>query len=282
VLAIHVPIVLAGLLGGGVAPAPASAFAAPRIIMLHGGSLTEPIYLTNWWENLQMMAAISQHAPFRRSDIDTTGSIQVAMFWSGPDWDAYAQNPARLAELRRHLGSAQRAALYLPPRSAAPLLDYFSAATDPSVRTISPVGLAILHKAGLPMPGVGDSLLVAGAITAFHESLANGDSAAALKWLTADVVILEAGTRETLQQYRDHHLGADIQYARSTRTTRGPINVTVSGNAAWAESTSENSRTVEGRVTRSSGAELMVLSRTSEGWRIRAIHWSSRTRRAEG
>lgn len=281
-LTIHLPLVLVGLLAGPV-PAPvAGTFAAPRIIMLHGGSLPEPIYLTNWWENLQMMGAINGHAPVRRSEIDTTGSIQVAMFWSGPDWDAYAQNPARLAELRRHLGSAQRAALYLPPRSAVPLLDYFSAATDPSVRTISPVGLAILHKAGLPLPGVGDSLLVAGAIAAFHESLATGDSAAALKWLAADVVILEAGTRETLQEYRDHHLGADIQYARSTRTTRGPINVTISGDAAWAESTSENSRTVEGRVTRSSGAELMVLSRTPVGWRIRAIHWSSRTRRAEG
>lgn len=125
----------------------------------------------------------------------------------------------------------------------------------------------------------GDSLLVVEAVTAFHQALTNGDSTAALGWLAPDVVILEAGTRETLQEYRDHHLGADMAYARSTRTIRGPINVKISGDAAWAESTSENTRTVEGRTTRSSGAELMVLTRSAQGWRIRAIHWSSRTRR---
>jgi ketosteroid isomerase-like protein len=279
---IQVPIFLAGLLGGAVPRAPAPEFAAPRIIMLHGGSLQEPVFLTNWWENLALMGAIGEHAPVRRSSIDTTGSIQVAMFWNGPDWEAYARSPARLPELLRHLDMAQRGALYLPPRTTAPLLDYWSAASDPSVRTISAVGLAILSKAGLPLPGVSDSVLVAAAITAFHSALSTGDSMAALSWLADDVVVLEAGTRETRQEYRDHHLGADIQYARSTRTTRGPIAVRVVGDVAWAESTSENTRTVEGRTTRSSGAELMVLSRTAKGWQIRAIHWSSRTRRAEG
>ena len=76
-----------------------------------------------------------------------------------------------------------------------------------------------------------------------------------------DVVVLEAGTRETRQEYRDHHLGADMQYARSTRTTRGPIHVTVVGDVAWAESTSESSRTVEGRTVLSSGGSTRRLCR---------------------
>ena len=36
------------------------------------------------------------------------------------------------------------------------------------------------------------------------------------------------------------------------------------------------------RQVNSSGAELMVLSRTPQGWRITAIDWSSRTRRPPG
>ena len=278
-IALHVPVLVASIFTGTPSPAaPVEAFASPRIIVLHGGSLQQPVYLTNAWENLQLMLAISEHAPVFRSSIDTTGAIQVAMFW-GTVWEGHARDAARLPQLLNSLASAQQAALYLPPRATAPFLDYYSAATDPSVRRIAPLGLALLHKAGVPLPGVSDSTLVAAAITAFHAALTNGDSTGALSWLAPDVVVLEAGTRETRQEYRDHHLGADMQYARSTRTTRGPINVTVMGDAAWAESTSENSRTVEGRTTRSSGAELMVLSRTPQGWRIRAIHWSSRTRR---
>jgi ketosteroid isomerase-like protein len=213
--------------------------------------------------------------------VDTAGAIHEAMYWNGPDWEGHARNPDRLPELMQHLDKAQRGALYLPPQSTVPLLDYYSAQSNPGLRSISAIGLAILQRGGVPIPGSPDSVMVAATVTAFHASLADGDSTGALRWLAADAVILEAGTRETRQEYRDHHLGADMQYARSTRTDRGPIRVTVAGDAAWAESTSENSRTVEGRTSRSSGAELMVLSRTTHGWQIRAIHWSSRTRRAD-
>jgi hypothetical protein len=33
------------------------------------------------------------------------------------------------------------------------------------------------------------------------------------------------------------------------------------------------------RAVNSVGAELAVLTRAGDGWRIRAIHWSSRARR---
>ena len=278
-LTIQVPIFLAGLLGGALTEAPDADFAAPRIIMLHGGSLERPVYLTNWHQNLTFMGAIASTAPVARSSVDTANAIQVAMFWRGPDWEAYARDSARLPELIRHLDHAQRAALYLPPQSTAPLLDYHTAASNPGLRTISPLGLAILHRAGVHLPGLTDSTLVVAAVTSFHGALASGDSASVMGWLAPDAVVLEAGTRETRQEYRDHHLGADMAYARSTRSTRSPIRVTVVGDVAWAESTSENSRTTDGRTTLSSGAELMVLSRGDKGWRIRAIHWSSRTRR---
>jgi ketosteroid isomerase-like protein len=59
-------------------------------------------------------------------------------------------------------------------------------------------------------------------------------------------------------------------------STRGEPTVTVSGDVAWVVSTSRTTGTYRERQINSAGAELMVLSRTPEGWRIRAIHWSSR------
>ena len=41
--------------------------------------------------------------------------------------------------------------------------------------------------------------------------------------------------------------------------------------------TSRTTGTYRERAINSAGAELMVLSRTADGWNIRAIHWSSRS-----
>ena len=123
-----------------------------------------------------------------------------------------------------------------------------------------------------------DSAAVAHTVEQFHAALAAGDSAAALALLTPDAVILESGGMETRAEYRSHHLPADIDFARAVQTRRAPGRVAVQGNAAWAASTSSAEGTFRGRAVNSSGAELMVLARTPEGWRIAAIHWSSRTR----
>lgn len=123
-----------------------------------------------------------------------------------------------------------------------------------------------------------DSAAVARTVAAYHDALARGDSAAALRLLAPDAVILEAGGRETLAEYRSHHLAADIEFARAVPSRRDPVQVTLAGNVAWAASTSETRGSFNGRAIDSRGAELMVLTRTSSGWVIRAIHWSSRTR----
>jgi ketosteroid isomerase-like protein len=125
-----------------------------------------------------------------------------------------------------------------------------------------------------------DSSSAAGTVHAFHDALARGDSAVALALLAPDVAILESGEVETLSAYRAHHLPADIDYARAVPSTSSPFQVTVQGDVAWAVSTSETKGTFRGRPIDSVGAELMILSRTAAGWRIRAIHWSSRRRTA--
>lgn len=129
-------------------------------------------------------------------------------------------------------------------------------------------------------PAAPDSAAVAATVEGYHRALAAGDSAAALAVLAPDVVILESGGAESLGEYQSHHLAGDIAFARGTRTTRSPVRVLVRGDAAWATSTSTVVGTFRGRPVNSAGAELMVLTREPAGWRIAAIHWSSRARRA--
>ena len=123
-----------------------------------------------------------------------------------------------------------------------------------------------------------DSADVARAVEGFHQALERGDSSAALALLAADATILESGGSESVAEYRSHHLPADIEFTRAIRETRGPIRVTVRGDAAWTVSTSSARGEFKGRPVNSAGAELMVLTRSSGGWRIAAIHWSSRRR----
>ena len=124
-----------------------------------------------------------------------------------------------------------------------------------------------------------DSSDVVAVVARFHEALATGDSARALAVLALDVMILESGSIETRDEYRAHHLPADIQFARAVPSTRTVTRVTVQGDVAWLVSSSVTQGQNNGRAVNSAGAELVVLRRTTLGWQISAVHWSSRSRR---
>jgi ketosteroid isomerase-like protein len=124
-----------------------------------------------------------------------------------------------------------------------------------------------------------DSAAVVGVVHQFHGALAAGDSATVLRLLQDHATILETGQAETKQEYRSHHLPADIAFARAVPRESGPIRVEVRGDVAWATSTSVARGSYRDRDVNSQSAELMVLERTAGGWRIAAIHWSSRTLR---
>lgn len=114
-------------------------------------------------------------------------------------------------------------------------------------------------------------------VEAFHDALGRGDSTAALRLLAPGALILEAGGLESRDEYRAHHLPGDIAYARSVSSQRDEPEVIVAGDVAWVVGTSRSSGMFRDRAVNSANAELVVLSRNGEGWRIRAIHWSSRT-----
>ena len=130
------------------------------------------------------------------------------------------------------------------------------------------------HAFAQPAPA--DAAAVEATVRGFHQALASGDAKGALRLLAADAVILESGDRETRDEYAAHHLSADIEFARAVPMQRGPLQVSVNGNTAWAVSTGTLKGTFQARAIDMAMAELMVLSRTASGWEIRAIHWSSR------
>jgi uncharacterized protein (TIGR02246 family) len=133
-------------------------------------------------------------------------------------------------------------------------------------------------SASLNVQAPSDSTDVIAVVRRYHAALAAGDSATALALLAPDAVIMESGGVQTREEYRAHHLPADIGYARGVRSERSDIRVIVRGDVAWASSTSTTQGAYRGRQINSRGAELMILSRESDGWSIRAIHWSSRNR----
>lgn len=121
-----------------------------------------------------------------------------------------------------------------------------------------------------------DSAAILATVAGFHAALAAGDSTGALALLAPDAIILESGELESRAEYAAHHLGADIEFARAVPSLRMTTLVRQEGGIAWVAAISTARGTFRDRPIASQGAELMVLGRTAAGWRIRAIHWSSR------
>jgi ketosteroid isomerase-like protein len=123
-----------------------------------------------------------------------------------------------------------------------------------------------------------DSAAVIETGSRFHQALEAGDTAAVKTLIAPDLQVLEGGEVENRAQYFAHHLAADIEFAKAVRSERTVVSYTREQDVAWLVSTSSASGNFKGRDINSVGAELMILSRTREGWKIRAVHWSSARR----
>ncbi|HEV3409827.1 MAG TPA: nuclear transport factor 2 family protein [Chthoniobacterales bacterium] len=138
---------------------------------------------------------------------------------------------------------------------------------------------AALSGCRRPIPPAPDRDAIAATVQGFHDALAKGDRAAAMSFLADDAQILESGHRETREQYEAGHLASDIEFARAVPSTKGPFIVRQEGNVAWTMSTSRSSGRFQSRDIDAEGAELVVLTKEGERWKIRAIHWSSHSHR---
>ncbi len=120
-----------------------------------------------------------------------------------------------------------------------------------------------------------ESAPVIAVVDAFHDALRRGDEKAVMELLALDAMILESGSSETRSEYEQHHLKEDIAFARGVQTNRSVLSIRLEGNTAWIMSTSRTRGSFRGRQIKSVGTELMVLTKSLQGWRIRAIHWSN-------
>ena len=121
-----------------------------------------------------------------------------------------------------------------------------------------------------------DSSAAMAIVDRFHAALRSGDSAGAAGLLTPDVVVLESGEMEDRAAYVAHHLPADIEFAKAVTEQRDSAHLSLRGDVAWVSRTGRAKGKFRGRDVNSVSAELMILVRTPSGWRIAAVHWSSR------
>ena len=151
--------------------------------------------------------------------------------------------------------------------------------TGIALATVAVVAAAVPQSAFAPADSQSDSSAVAAAVSEYHLALERGDSAKAVSLLASDAVVLESGGVESRAEYRSHHLSSDVDFARAVQSVRSALRVTLNGTTAWTYGTSTTQGNFNGRAINSVGAESMILSKDSKGWKIRQIHWSSRTRR---
>ncbi len=142
-----------------------------------------------------------------------------------------------------------------------------------------PVALGVVSTASAQ--GVRtDSAAVVAAVERFGSALAAKDSTKAVLLLAKDALVLESGEVQTRAEYLSGHLGADMRATSGSTRVRTVVQVTLVGDAAYVVSRTARPPAGAGAAAGSDSAELMVLSKTSTGWVIRAIHWSSRRRRS--
>ena len=137
---------------------------------------------------------------------------------------------------------------------------------------------------GIAQPSAGQQAdAPADVVSAFHQAMEDGDSIAALELLDPEVVIFEGGGVEASRdEYRSHHLPADIAFARATEREVTQSWSEIEGDLAVMMAQTKTTGTFREREINSRGVETMVLVRRDEGWRIVHVHWSSRRSRPPG
>lgn len=129
----------------------------------------------------------------------------------------------------------------------------------------------------MPAPALAQAADPEDIVDAFHAALSAEDSMSALGFLSPDVVIFESGGAETSrEEYRSHHLGADIEFSMSTTRQITERRVEAGEDVAIVLTRSATTGTFREHEIDSTGVETMVLAHTGDGWVILHIHWSSR------
>lgn len=114
-------------------------------------------------------------------------------------------------------------------------------------------------------------------VEAFHKALAEGNLDAAVRQLWIGVTVYEqGGVERSARAYVNHHLPADMEFAKATKREAFNFTGGRSGDLAWEACEARITGTYKDKPVDLRGTETMVLRRGDDGWRIHHIHWSSR------
>jgi uncharacterized protein (TIGR02246 family) len=116
----------------------------------------------------------------------------------------------------------------------------------------------------------------------FSSALKAADFETVSKLLAEDVLILESGGAErSREEYLGHHALADAMFLKSAHVQVKQRTARVDGSLAWVGTESELHAMPEGKALTLLSTETMILKKTSAGWRIVHIHWSSRPKKED-
>jgi ketosteroid isomerase-like protein len=138
--------------------------------------------------------------------------------------------------------------------------------------------VAALACAVAASPARADALPApAATVDAFHAALKSGDTAAALRLLTADVDIFEQGFADhTRAAYAGPHIASDAAFAQATVLTVQVRRILWFGdNNACVISQTRTHGSYQGQPIDLVGTETMLLQRAGGSWGISHIHWSA-------
>ncbi len=134
------------------------------------------------------------------------------------------------------------------------------------------------QKSGSDQLNRADSEKVLQVLEDFREAIISNNSDKASRLLTDDARILESGGVETKEEYLSHHFHSDGKFLSAMESEQLSRHTNTKGNTAWVSTLSRMSGTYNQSDIRINSAELAVLVKTEEGWKISALHWSSRSK----
>lgn len=115
------------------------------------------------------------------------------------------------------------------------------------------------------------------ALEAFQIAFINKNQERAWELLAEDARILERANIETKEEYLSHYFHSDGKFLSAMQRKVESQKVKSREDTAWVSTVSHMDGTYNDRKISINSAELAVLVKTEAGWKISAVHWSSRS-----
>ena len=113
-------------------------------------------------------------------------------------------------------------------------------------------------------------------VDAFAAALDAGDEVALADLMASNVQIAESGGLErSLEEYRSHHMGADIEFSKAVETTVVGRQIYEGEGLVTVMTEAVSKGIFRDKPINSRLMETMVLKENGGTWKIVHIHWSS-------